>query len=198
VATWNMCGRMASREGGLVPKAPFVEQLMLLERLDLLVLTETHTRDVNLSRGRVVLGETSLPEARAGVAVVAHSNGGWACDEQVTLIEGYALLLHLNHRVSRESFWILGVYADNTKGVNSLVDFYVDLRKRMSAFVASLPGGTWSGCVAAGDWNFVEHPGDRSPVPPPNPRMDLLLEVFSDVSALCGFRDVISSTETTP
>jgi len=184
-----MCGRVATKDGKLVPKAPFVEQLMLLERLDLLVLTETHGDDIGLSRGRVVLGGTSLPEARAGVAVVAHSAGGWACNKQVTLIDGFALLLHLSHRVSRESFWLLGVYANNAKGVNSLVDFYVELRTRLSAFVASLPGGTWSGCVAAGDWNFVEHPGDRSPMSPPNPRMDLLLEVFSDVSALCSFHD---------
>jgi len=189
LATWNMCGRMATKDGKLVPKAPFVEQLMLLEKLDLLVLTETHGDDVGLSRGRVVLGGTSLPEARAGVAVVAHSAGGWTCNKQVTLIDGFALLLHLSHRVSRESFWLLGVYANNAKGVNSLVDFYVALRTCLSAFVASLPGGTWSGCVAAGDWNFVEHPGDRSPMSPPNPRMDLLLEVFSDVSALCSFHD---------
>ena len=189
MATWNMCGRMTTKNGRLVPKTPFVEQLMLLEKLDLLVLTETHGEDIGLSNGRVVLGGTSLPEARAGVAVVAHSSGGWACNKQVTLMDGFALLLHLSHRVSRESFWLLGVYAENAKGVNSLVDFYMELRKRLSAFVASLPGGTWSGCVAAGDWNFVEHPGDCSPMSPPNPRMDLLLEVFSDVSALCCFRD---------
>jgi len=189
LATWNMCGRVANRDGKLVPKAPFVEQLMLLEKLDLLVLTETHAEDIGLSRGRVVLGSTSLPEARAGVAIIAHSNGGWTCDEQVTLISGFALLLHVSHRVSRESFWLLGVYADNTGGINSLVDFYVELRKCLSAFVASLPRGVWSGCVAAGDWNFVEHPGDRSPMSLPNPRVDLLLEVFSDVAALCSFRD---------
>jgi len=189
LATWNVCGRVATRDGKLVPKAPFVEQLMALEKLDLLVLTETHTADFGLSRGRAVLGSTSLPDARAGIAIVAHSNGGWACNKQVTLIEGFALLLHLSHKVSRESFWILGVYADNAKGTNSLLDFYVELRTRLSAFVASLPGGAWSGCVAAGDWNFVEHPDDRSPVSPPNPRMAALLEVFSDVSALCSFRD---------
>jgi len=189
LATWNVCGRMATRDGKLVPKAPFVEQLMTLEKLDLLVLTETHAEDFGFSRGRNVLGSTSLPDARAGVAIVAHSSGGWACNKQVTLVEGFALLLHLSHRVSRESFWILGVYADNAKGTNSLLDFYVELRIRLSAFVASLPGGAWSGCVAAGDWNFVEHPDDRSPVSPPNPRMNALLEVFSDVSALCNFRD---------
>ena len=189
LATWNMCGRVASKDGKLVPKAPFVEQLMLLEKLDLLVLTETHAEDIGLSKGRIVLGGTSLPEARAGVAIVAHSGGGWACNKQVTLIDGFALLLHLSHRVSRESFWVLGIYADNAKGINSLLDFYVELRVRLSAFVASLPGGAWSGCVAAGDWNFVEHPSDRSPVTPPNPRLDMLLEVFSDTGALCSFRD---------
>jgi len=190
VATWNMCGRVASKDGKLTPKAPFMEQLMLLERLDLMVLTETHTDVPVLSGGQVILGYTSLTEAQAGVAVVAHSNGGWTCDEQITLVDGYALLLHLSHRVSRESFWLLGIYADNTRGVNSLVDFYVTLRKRLSAFVASLLGGTWSGCVAAGDWNFVEHPNDRSPASAPSPRMGRLLEIFSDISALCGFRDV--------
>jgi len=43
MATWNMCGQVANRDGKVVAKAPFTEQLMLLEQLDLLVLTETHT-----------------------------------------------------------------------------------------------------------------------------------------------------------
>ena len=188
-----MCGCVANRNGKLASKAPFVEQLMLLERLDLMDLMETHTKDPVLSGGWVILGSTSLSESRAGVAVLAHSNGGWSCTEQVTLVDGYALLLHLSHRVSRESFWLLGVYADNTKGVNSLLDFYTLLRKHLSAFVASLPGGTWSGCVAAGDWNFMEHLHDRSPVSLLNPRMEKLLAIFSDVSTLCGFRDVAGS-----
>ena len=122
--------------------------------------------------------------------MVAHSGGGWECTRQVVLIEGYALVLHLTHRVSWETFWLLGVYADNSGGINSLLAFYVSLRKCLSALVASLPGGSWSGCVAAGDWNFVEHLGDRSPATPMNPRLESLLGVFSDISALCAFRDV--------
>jgi len=192
VATWNMCGQVTNKDGALVSKIPFTEQLMMIEKLDLLVLTETHTDAPPFSRGRVVLGGTSLPEARAGVAVVAHSSGGWECTRQEVLIEGYALALHLTHRVSHEAFWLLGVYANNSGGVNSLLDFYVQLRTCLSALVASMPGGSWSGCVAAGDWNFVEHLGDRSPATPSNPRLKSLLTVFSDISALCAFRDVTS------
>jgi len=189
LATWNMCGQDANRAGKLVAKTPFAEQLMLLERLDLLVLMEMHTDTLPFSRGRTVLRRMSLPEARAGVAVVAHSSGGWECTRQEVLIEGYALALHLTHRVSREAFWLLGVYADNSGGVNSLLAFYVSLRKCLSALVASLPSGSWSGCMAVGDWNFVEHLGDRSPATPSNPRLESLLEVFSDISALCAFQD---------
>jgi len=162
LATWNMCGQTANKDGKIVSKAPFTEQLMLLEQLDLLVLTETHTTTHPFSRGQAILGSTSLPEARAGVAVVTHSSGGWECTQQVVLIEGYALMMRLTHRVSREAFWLLGVYADNSRGLNSLLAFYVSLRKCLSALVASMPDGSWSGCIAAGDWNFVEHLDDRS------------------------------------
>ena len=190
LATWNMCGQVTNRDGKIVSKAPFAEQLMLLERLDLLVLTETHTDAPLFSRGRTVLRSTSLPEARAGVAVVAHSSGGWECVRLEVLIEGYTLILHLTHRVSRENFWLLGVYADNSGGLNSLLAFYVLLWKCLLALVASLPNGPWSGCIATGDWNFMEHLNDRSPATPLNPRLESLLEVFSDISALCAFRDV--------
>ena len=88
------------------------------------------------------------------------------------------------------SFLAARVYVDNSGGLNSLLAFYVSLRKCLSALVASLPGGSWSGCVAAGDWNFVEHLGDRSPATPLNPRLENLLGVFSDISALCAFQDV--------
>jgi len=185
-----MCGQVANKDGKLIAKAPFTEQLMQLERLDLLVLTETHAASPLFSRGRTVLGCMSLHDARAGVAVVAHSGGGWECTQQIVLIEGYALVLHLTHRVSRETFCLLGVYADNSGGLNSLLTFYVSLQKCLSALVASMPDGLWSGCIAAGDWNFVEHLDDRSPAVPLNPRMTNLLGVFSDISALCAFRDV--------
>ena len=184
-----MCGQTATKDGRIVSKVPFTEQLMLLERLDLLVITETHTDAPLFSRGRTILGGTSLPEARAGVAVVAHSNGGWECTRQEVLVEGYAVALHLAHRVSREAFWLLGVYADNSGSINSLLTFYDSLRKGLSALVASLPSGSWSGCVAAGDWNFIEHLGDRCPATATNPRLESLLEIFSDISALCAFRD---------
>ena len=190
LATWNMCGQVANKDGKIVAKVPFAEQLMLLEDLDLLILTETHTDAPPFTRGRTVLGSTSLHEARAGVAVVAHSSGGWECTQQEVLIEGHALALCLSHQVSRESFWLLGVYVDNSGGLNSLLTFYASLRKNLSALVASLPGGLWSGCLAAGDWNFVEHLGDRSPATPMNPRLECLLEIFSDISTLCAFRDV--------
>jgi len=189
VATWNMCGQTSAKDGKVVSKVPFTEQLMLLERLDLLVLTETHTESPQFSRGRTILGGTSLPEARAGVAMVTHSADSWECTRQEVLVEGYAVALHLTHRVSREAFWLLGVYADNTGGINSLITFYGSLRKSLSALVASLPNGLWSGCLAAGDWNFVEHLDDCCPATVPGPRLDQLTSIFSDISALCAFRD---------
>ena len=40
--TWNMLGRNFNSTHGLVPKFPFTDDLMALEKLDLLALQETH------------------------------------------------------------------------------------------------------------------------------------------------------------
>ena len=40
--TWNMLGRKFNSTTGLVPKFPFTDDLMALEKLDLLALQETH------------------------------------------------------------------------------------------------------------------------------------------------------------
>ena len=41
-STWNMLGRKLNSGVGLVPKFPFADDLMALEKLDLLALQETH------------------------------------------------------------------------------------------------------------------------------------------------------------
>ena len=48
--TWNMRGCVSTLDNKRVPKSVFAEELLLLERIDVLVLTETHSLDFTHSR----------------------------------------------------------------------------------------------------------------------------------------------------
>jgi len=188
LATWNMCGQGTRNDPRNREKIRLVEHLLTLEDIDVLVLTETHTMTLPCSRRVRVLGQTGLA-ARAGVAIVTKAGSGWEVTQEEVLVPGYALLANVSHRTSRESFWILGVYGDVSRGQPSLVDFYERLNGRIEAFVRRQARTHWGGCFAAGDWNFVEYARDRFPTAHPDRAPIRLLTAFNSIKTLCGLTD---------
>jgi len=191
IGTWNMAGQTTRVQGLLRRKIPFVEGLMKIEGLDLLVLTETHTASLATTKATNVLYQSGLDAAKAGVALVAPSDGGWACEGTELLIPGYAFLSRIRQKWSVESFWILCVYADNSSGEVSLRSFYSILADKLVGFITSLPTDSWLGCVAAGDWNTVEFPDDRTPCVQPSAARRSTMAVFKDVRTLCDAVDAV-------
>ena len=159
IGTWNMRGREGTFDGRPTPKSSLAEELLLLENIDILVLTKTHSLDFSVSCKSTLLGHTGISSKCAGVAVISSSKSGWYCTDSHVLVEGYALLLHLHHRRSAESLWILGVYSNISDANRSLRSFYSNLADALATLVLDIPN--WRGCFAAGDWNFVLHPEDH-------------------------------------
>jgi len=188
IATWNMCGQGSRATPGDKAKICLVEHLLTLEDIDVLVLTETHTTSLPISRRVQVLEQSGLAH-RAGVAIVVKAGSGWDVLHKEIVIPGYAVLVHASHRTSRESLWILGVYGDISKGQSSLTNFYERLNSRLEAFVRRQARTHWGGCFAAGDWNFVEFAGDRFPTAHPDRAPVRLLTAFNNIKTLCGFTD---------
>lgn len=185
-----MAGR-TTRVGGLTwRKFPFVEGLMKVEKIDLLVLTETHEIEFGVARSSTVLFHTGISSAKAGVALVAPSDGGWSCEGTELLVPGYAFLSRVKQRKSVESFWILCLYADNSEGEPSLRRFYSLVADKLAAFIASRPEGSWTGCLAVGDWNMVEFRDDRSPSVSPSAARRSTLSCYKDLKVLCDAEDV--------
>jgi len=188
LATWNMCGqgsRAAPREK---VKMRLIEHLLTLEDIDILVLTETHTVSLPVSRRVQILEQSGLAH-RAGVAIVVKAGSGWDVLHKEVIIPGYAVIVNAAHRTSRESLWILGVYGDISGGQMSLVEFYERLGERLEALVRRQARTHWGGCFAAGDWNFVEYAGDRFPTAHPDRAPVRLLTAFNNIKALCGLAD---------
>src|SRR5882757_8894918 len=105
IGTWNMCGRFNRSGSSLRPKMPFAEDLLALESIDLLILTESHSLlPPKVSLGTTVLGHTGLTDSSAGVTVIARSMHNWSCTHSEVLIPGHALLLQLHHGPSTETF----------------------------------------------------------------------------------------------
>ena len=182
IGTWNMRGKEGTFDGRPTLKSSLAEELLLLERIDILVLTETHCVDFSVSRKATLLGHTGISPTHAGVAVISSSKSGWYCTDSHILVDGYALLLHLHHHCSAESLWILGVYGDTSNAGRSLCSFYSKLADALATVVLDTPD--WRGCFTAGDWNFVLHPEDRIPTPinyrvPFRSDFDYLLNVCS-------------------
>ena len=188
IATWNMCGQGTKTAPGDRKKMRFVEDLMVLEGIDILVLTETHTVSLPNSRKIQVLEQTGLAR-KAGVAIVVKSGSGWEVLHKEVLVPGYAVAVHVSHRISRESFWVLGVYGDISEGQRSLIAFYERLLRRLNTLVRLQVKSYWGGCFAAGDWNFIEHAGDRFPAAHLDRVPTKLLTAFADIVALCGLTD---------
>jgi len=188
LATWNMCSQGTKDEPSSTKKMRFVEQVMTLEDVDIMVLTETHTTSLPTSR-RVQVLEQSGMAARAGIAILAKAGAGWEVQHKEVIVLGHTVVVQVSHRVSRESFWILGVYGDISSGQTSLVDFYEKLHERLRAFVRRQARTYWGGCFAAGDWNFVEFAKDRFPTGHANRAPERLLNCFNKIKDLCSLTD---------
>ena len=183
-------------DGGCTLKSSFAEELLLLERIDVLVLTETHSVNPVFSKKVSLLAHTDLSAQHAGVAFISRADSGWSCSDSHVLVPGYAMLVKLLHKRSTESLWLLGVYGNNSSvhGVDStvrqsLTAFYRSLKFSLSYAIDSIPD--WSSCFAAGDWNFVSHPGDRSH-PSSEPVPKAIIQDFTHILDLCSMKDVAS------
>jgi len=183
-----MLGHTTRTDSGLQPTFLFADDLMALERLDVLALQETHCDESGppASRRSRVLAHSGTSRLAAGVALLTPSGSSWSCPSQHPLVPGHALLANLYHGKSTESIWVLCVYAD----LSRLVGFYQELILKLSSFIAALPANTWKGCIALGDWNMVEHPADRAPQKAPDSIFRRHLRLFTDLTALCCALDV--------
>ena len=184
-----MNGRFGIKNGSRFAKLPLAEDIMAVEKVDILILTETHTMDLAPSLRTRVLGQTGLSDSRGGVAIIARSSDGWTCNESYTLVDGYAILVNVTHHKSTESFWILGVYGDISSH-SSLESFYqLTLDSLTVAISPFVDDGSWTGCLAAGDWNMVSHPSDRVPARPLSAYESRVSELFDDLITLCSLSD---------
>ena len=188
IATWNMCGQGSRTAPKDKAKMRLVEHMLTLEDIDILVLTETHTVSLPVSRRIQVLEQSGLAH-RAGVAIVVKAGSGWEVLHKEVVVPGHAIIINASHRTSRETLWILGVYGDVSKGHSSLVEFYERMNERLGAFVRRQARTHWGGCFAAGDWNFVEYAADRFPTAHPDRAPIRLLTAFNSIKALCGLVD---------
>ena len=182
--TWNMRGRVSTVDGRHVNKSVFAEELLILERINVLVLTETHSIDFIHSCKSVLLAQSGLADRSAGIAFISRSDSGWSCTDSHIIIPGYAILVNLHHKRSTESLWFLGVYGNAS---SSLSSFYSELLLHLAVAIDSIPD--WLGCFAAGDWNFVSHPEDRSP-PGASSTPHSILRNFDHILDLCQMKDV--------
>jgi len=90
VGTWNSRGKIMAKPGlPPVNKITTAEDIMSVEGLDLLVLTETHADDdhpVVMSCRHVVLAQSGKTTASAGVAILAPNDGSWSCIQTLTVV----------------------------------------------------------------------------------------------------------------
>src|SRR5260221_4396040 len=188
VGTWNVRGKSFRKDGKQNAKAPLIHSIMDVEKIDLLVVTETHSPDdLRFSMpNSAVLAQSGIDSSRAGVALVARDSFSWSCSTSTILVPGYALIAQVSHHKSSESFWVLCVYGNISGGHSSILAFYRSLLGPLSDFINDRPDPHWPGCLAAGDWNFVEHEHDRSSARVPN---RALLACFRHIKALCCMSD---------
>jgi len=194
VRTWNSRGKVMAKPGlPLVNKVTMAEDIMSVEGIDLLVLTETHTdkaHPVITSRRHVVLAQSGKTTTSARVAILAPNDGSWSCLQALTIVPGHALLAQLNHRHSTETFWLLAIYADMSGRHASLLTFYTELRNFLADLAYSPEhSASWTGCLATGDWNAVKHPDDRAPRERPLASYRAVRHALTHVKSLCHLQD---------
>ena len=189
VGTWNMNGRFGIKNGSRFTKLPLAEDIMAVEKVDILILTETHTMDLAPSLRTRVLGQTGISDSRGGVAIIARSSDSWTCNESYTLVDGYAILINVTHHKSTETFWILGIYGDISSH-SSLEAFYQHTLDSLTVAISPfVDDGSWTGCLAAGDWNMVSHPSDRVPARPFSAYETRVSALFDNLVTLCSLSD---------
>ena len=184
-----MNGRFGTKDGHRFAKLPLAEDIMAVEKVDVLVLTETHTMDLTPSLRTRILGQTGLNDSKGGVAIIARSSDGWTCNESYTLVDGYAILINITHHKSTESLWILGVYGDISTH-SSLESFYQLVLDSLTVAISPfVDDGSWGGCIAAGDWNMVSHPSDRLPARQFSAYESRVSALFDDLATMCSLSD---------
>src|SRR5258706_10352641 len=169
IGTWNTRGKAGPSNSSKIATA---KMIMRLEKVDVLILTETHSdADSPPSvRGLNVLSHTGVSSVRAGVAICALDNGHWSCRSSTVLVPGHTILSKLYNSVSTESFTMLGVYGD-ISSYAACTMFYENLYTKLCDHIISADSdrsSLWRGCIAAGDWNFVEHASDHFPYKVPS------------------------------
>src|SRR5258706_3276815 len=174
--------------------------IMKLENIDVLVLTETHSlADSPPSvRGLNVLSHTGVSANWAGVTICALDNGRWSCLSSTVLVPGHAVISEHYNSVSTEIFTLLGVYSD-ISSYAARTSFYEALYTGLSDHVlsvntASACSSRWCGCLAAGDWNFVEKDSDRFPFKVPSGDVKQCHRIFNDIKSLCMMTDSASQS----
>ena len=193
IGTWNTRGKMDPSGGS---KFNTAKMIMRLEKVDILVITETHTQNDSPPdvRGLKVLAHTGISNNRAGVAICALDTGIWSCTSSEVLIPGHAIICELYHSISTESLRILGVYGDISDYL-ARTNFYRRLYTKISDHILELRGRdnktawSWKGCIAAGDWNFVEKDDDRFPIKTPSSDVKECRQIFRDIKTLCMLQD---------
>ena len=157
IGTWNMQGSCDPKKR---PKIHRAAGFMSIERIDLLIVTETHhiPDSPPSPHGVRVLSHSGVDSQRAGIAILASSHSSWVCMFSVKLSPGYLLLSLLSHPHSWESFWLLAVYGDSS-GVSSRSSFWVNIRDSLADFISAYTDNapshlswppSWSGCIAVG------------------------------------------------
>ena len=200
IGTWNTRGKT---DPSSESKFYTAKMIMKLEKVDMLVMTETHTKEDSPPniRGLKVLAHTGISGNRAGVAICALDTSVWNCTSSEVLIPGHAIICELYHSVSTESFKILGVYGD-ISDYTARTGFYRDLYNKVSDYVLDVNGqsqdniSAWKGCIAAGDWNFVESDEDRFPTKAPSGTTKECRNIFRDIKTLCMLQDTGRSKST--
>ena len=166
-----------------------MEDVFAVANLDLLLITETHcsadfpatSRKVNVLANSVAPPDNG--RSRAGIALVARSDGSWSCDVFEDIIPGHAILTKVRHSRSTKTFWILGVYGQISDTYISLEAMYSHLSNFMLDYIARIP--SWPGCLALGDWNFTIEPTDCSLHRPHLPWETRICSIFDDIATSC-------------
>jgi hypothetical protein len=193
IGTWNTqgsSGRNTYNKSFL--KVPLAEDIMFVEKLDILILTKTHTDRFTCSNNSLTLAQTGSSTASAGIAILAPNNGSWSASETHKLIPGHAIISKLSHSISRESFWLLAIYRDISSSpgltsIQTLRNFYSSLSLELVKTILHIQTSEiWTGCVAAGDWNLTKHNDDRDP---PKPADKMTLKHFTNIKTLCLMTD---------